>query len=417
MSDEGDRQRVQRERSGMLRRIWVRLAPADVGALVVAAYAIILTALITFALNAHALPPVRYYGTILVLSAMLVLNALWSDLNARFGMARADRIALTLSAALFFLANYLGVGGAQFTFLPFLLFMIAAQALVGLGFRDGLLYTAGCTLGWLGVLWLRGADFFDLLMNLASISLGLIFTLTMSWVIVLFQRQTVRAEALAGELRTANQALEEARERERELAAAEERVRLAHDIHDGLGHHLTVLNVQLQAADKLITRDPERAAAAIALCRSEAQAALAEVRRSVAAMRRAPLDGQALPEAIAALVRDFDAASPLEAQFTLSGAPQPLGPAATMTLYRAAQEGLTNTQKHAAAATVRVALIYGAEAVRVQVCDDGQGAPAASGSAGFGLIGLRERVERLHGTFSAGPGPGGGFVLEVALPA
>lgn len=153
-----------------------------------------------------------------------------------------------------------------------------------------------------------------------------------------------------------------------------------------------MLNVQRQAADKLIARDPERAAA-IALCRSEAQAALSEVRRSVAAMRRAPLDGQALPEAIAALVRDFNAASPLDVQ-----------------------EGLTNTQKHAAAATVRVVLIYGAVEVRVQVCDDGQGALAVSSSAGFGLIGLRERVERLHGTFSAGLGPDGGFVLAVALP-
>jgi signal transduction histidine kinase len=228
----------------------------------------------------------------------------------------------------------------------------------------------------------------------------------------------VRAEALAAELRATNLALREARERERELAAAEERVRLAHDIHDGLGHHLTVLNVQLQAADKLITRDPERAAAAIALSRAEAQAALAEVRRSVAAMRRAPLDGQTLPEAMAALVRDFDRASPLETTFTLDGAPLTLGPAATMTLYRTAQEGLTNTQKHAAATTVQVLLRYRPDEVQVRVQDNGQGAPTPGDSAGgFGLVGLRERVERLNGTLSAGPeAENDGFVLEVILP-
>jgi signal transduction histidine kinase len=407
----------QTKQAPLLRVIWRRLVPGDVGALVVAAYAIILMALISFALNAQQLPPSRYYGTILALSTMLALHVLWADIAARLGTARADQLLLTLNAGLFLLVNYLGLGTTAFTFLPFLLFMIAAQGLVTLGFRNGLFYTAVCTLAWLGVLRLRGADLNELLLNLASISLGLTFTLIMSWVVLLYQRQTARAEALAADLQAANLALQEARERERELAAAEERVRLAHDIHDGLGHHLTVLNVQLQAADKLIMRDAERAAAALALARAEAQAALAEVRRSVAAMRRAPLDGQALPEAIAALVYDFDRASPLKAEFALSGTPQTLGPAATMTLYRAAQEGLTNTQKHAAAASVRVELNYSGDTVQVRVSDDGQGGGVPSDdSSGFGLVGLRERVERLNGRFCAGSGPRGGFVLEVTLP-
>lgn len=417
MQNQNEQAPSRAQQASLWRTILQRLVPADAGALVVAAYAVILVALITFVLNAQGLPPIRYYGTILVLSAMLVLHVMWAEVGTRLGMERADRLILMLNGGLFLLANYLGLGsGARFSFLPFLLFMVVSQGLVSLGFRDGLAYMAMCTIGWLGVLWLRGATPSDLLSNLASISLGLVFTLTMSWVIVLFQRQMVRAEALAAELRTTNLALQEARERERELAAAEERVRLAHDIHDGLGHHLTVLNVQLQAVDKLISRDPARAADSLAIARTEARAALAEVRRSVAAMRQAPLDGQTLPEAIAALVRDFDRASPLAATFTLNGTPQPLGPAATMTLYRTAQEGLTNTQKHASASAVVVTLTYADTAAQVRVCDDGQGTLSPGAGGGFGLVGLRERAERLHGTFEAGPGPEGGFVLEATVP-
>jgi signal transduction histidine kinase len=394
------------------------LIPNHTGSLHLATYAIILTALITFALSALDLPLWRYYGTILALSVVLVLNVLWNRLATALGTINADRVVLTGGLLFFLLANYLGINpAATFTFLPFILFMLAAQGIVSLGMRSGLLYTAAATVGWLVVLWLRGASLGNLLLNLISISAGLVFTVLMSWVLVLFQREKERAETLAAELRRTNQALEAARERERELAAAEERVRLAHDIHDGIGHHLAVLNVQLQAADKLISRDPERAAAALALSRSEAQAAIAEVRRSVAAMRRAPLDGQALPETLAALVRDFDRASPLTAQFTLHGEPQQLGPAATMTIYRAAQEGLTNAQKHAAATVVQVELRYTDTAAHVRVSDNGTAQPAdPANTGGFGLVGLRERAERLGGHCTAQPQADGGFLLDVCLP-
>jgi signal transduction histidine kinase len=132
-------------------------------------------------------------------------------------------------------------------------------------------------------------------------------------------------------------------------------------------------------------------------------------------MRRTPLDGRTLEEAIGALVRDFDRRSPLEARFELSGAPAPLLPAAAQTLFRAAQEGLTNAQKHGDARRVVVALSYGQASARLSVQDDGAGMGSGEGS-GFGLAGLRERAEQLGGDFSAGAREGGGFALEVALP-
>lgn len=179
------------------------------------------------------------------------------------------------------MVNYVGLD-AGWTFLPFLLFVIASQAVIGLGVWRGLGISLLLYLGWSGVLWLRGAALEYLLAQTSSILFGLIFTLVFSVVLARLADQMARAERLAAELRAANAALAAAREREVALAAAEERVQLAREIHDGLGYHLTALNVQLQAAARLLDRDPERAAQALALCREEAQAALAEVRQSVA---------------------------------------------------------------------------------------------------------------------------------------
>lgn len=394
--------------------VWLRerLLPGGVGALMLAAYAIILTALVNFVLTRRELAPGPYYAVVLALAAMFVLHVVWDDLQERFGVVSAAWLHLLVNGALFLLVNYLGLNDS-FSFLPFLLFMLSAQAMVDLPLRAGALYVLVLTGGWLVIVELLGGDVID---NLISISLGQIFAVSLARVLRLYQEQTERAKQLLAELQAAHSALEAAREREKDLAAAEERVRLAREIHDGLGHHLTVLNVQLQAAARLVERDPERAAQAIALCREEAQAALVEVRQSVAAMRHSPLDGRSLPEALATLVRDFDRASPLAASFALRGRPVELAPAAAMTLYRAAQEGLTNAQKHAGAGDVQVELAYNEVRASLRVQNSGSGVNLASASpGGFGLAGLRERAELLGGSFRAGAAPTGGFVLELEL--
>jgi signal transduction histidine kinase len=390
-----------------------RLLPGGDGLMMLVAYVMILTALVSFILLSRAaLPGWRFYGTVLALSALLVANIALYDLERRVGEQPARLTFLLASAALFLLANWLGGVSA---FFPFLLFMIASQAFVTVRLSHAFVYSVVLAAAWLGVVWSYGVPL-DELRNVAiQIVLGMLFIAIFSIVLKRYGEQTARAELLLRELRSANAELAAAREREKELAAAEERVRLARDIHDGLGHHLTVLNVQLQAASKLIERDAERAARAIAICKEEAQAALDEVRRSVAAMRRSPLDGRTLAEALVALVGDFDRHTALDARLELSGAPAPLPPAIAQTLYRAAQEGLTNAQKHAAAERVTVALSYGPANVRLVVNDDGVGA-GNGGGGGFGLAGLRERAEQLGGDFSAGARELGGFGLEIVLP-
>lgn len=392
-----------------------RLLPGGEDTLMFAAYAMLLAALVTFALNQRDLPPPRFYLGTLLLAAMLVLNVVTLDVEARLGPALGARLLLVANGAIWLTVGWIAIGSAHFSFVPFLLFMLVAQAVVTLPTAGAVLYVAVLVAGWSGVLWLEGFTPGQIGANLLALSTGLIFVVVFSVVLNKYREQTRRAEALLAQLMAANAELEAARRRERELAVAEERVRLARDIHDGLGHHLTALNVQLQAAARLMERDPARAATAVATSREVAQAALDEVRQSVAAMRRSPLDGRSLPEALAALASEFGRRADVQVDFEVTGEPAELSPAAAQTLYRAAQEGLTNAQKHGAARLVRIALVYRPASTWLTVTDDGVGANAAPGD-GFGLAGLRERAEQLGGTLTAGPAAGGGFALTVDIP-
>ncbi|MBM4422085.1 MAG: sensor histidine kinase [Chloroflexi bacterium] len=199
-----------------------------------------------------------------------------------------------------------------------------------------------------------------------------------------------------------------------ELATARERNRLAREIHDGLGHYLTVINVQIEAARAVMESDAARAASALSKAQSLAKEGLADVRRSVAALRASPIENRPLAEAIAALVEECRAAG-LRADFLVNGATRRLAPQAELTLYRAAQEGLTNVRKHAHASFVSVTLDYDDPArVRLTVKDNGGGGGNANG--GFGLIGVRERAQLLGGQMKMDTGMGEGFALEVELP-
>jgi signal transduction histidine kinase len=383
-----------------------------------ASYAIILTAAGSIAFGRRDLPPPVYATVLTLLALMFLLHLVWMDLQERLGARQAAWIHLPLNGALFLAANYLSFGGSQLSFLPFVIFMLSAEAVVELVWGEAVAFIAALSLGFVLMMALAGFSLEGILATMLSVSLGMIFTVLFARILNLYEAQVQRSERLLGELRAANAALEAAAVRERELAAAEERVHLAREIHDGLGHHLSVLNVQLQAAARLVERDPARAVETLAFCRQEAQAAMAEVRHSVAAMRRSPLDGRRLEEALATLVEDFDRASPLAARFDLLGEPVELAPAAAMTLYRAAQEGLTNAQKHARAGQVRVELLFAPRSVAVRVQDDGATPIASSQSpAGFGLAGLRERAEQLGGSLRAGSvADGRGYTLELEVP-
>jgi signal transduction histidine kinase len=233
---------------------------------------------------------------------------------------------------------------------------------------------------------------------------------------VIGQREkTVReaAEVLTTQLGEANNKLREAAAQTEELAVARERNRLAREIHDGLGHYLTTIAVQLEAARALMAGSPDRAAEAVDKASHLAQEALADVRRSVGALRvdvpRQPLQQQL--EQLAA------ADTGLVVALAASGTARELPADVEHALYRVAQEGLTNVRKHAGTARVRVTLDFRAAGrVSLEVADDGKGAGPDGLKEGFGLNGVRERIEHLGGRAEAAARPGGGFALRVEVP-
>ncbi|MFC7762483.1 sensor histidine kinase [Catellatospora bangladeshensis] len=175
------------------------------------------------------------------------------------------------------------------------------------------------------------------------------------------------------------------------LAAVQERNRVARDIHDGLGHSLTVVQMQVKAARAVLATDPGRADAVLAKAQDQAEQALAEVRRSVGALRE-PRTAVPLPEALRELVALASAAG-VPTSLDVTGQARPLEPAAEESLYRAAQEGLTNVRKHAHASRAALVLDYTGEAeVRLEVRDDGAGPAGDPHDGGFGLVGVRERA-------------------------
>ena len=221
-------------------------------------------------------------------------------------------------------------------------------------------------------------------------------------------------QALYDELRTTHAELQQLHAVTRDAAVTQERNRLAREIHDSLAHYLTIVNLQLEAAEKL--PDPARAREQVIRARRLTLECLQDVRQSVAALRASTLDELSLPRALRKLADDFAASSGLQIELKLEAVDdRAFGPQHTLALFRAAQEALTNVHRHARAQRVVITLAHVADAVSLTVEDDGIGPPVANGN-GFGLVGLRERVELLGGRLGFERNQHGGARLSVFIP-
>jgi signal transduction histidine kinase len=245
-----------------------------------------------------------------------------------------------------------------------------------------------------------------------AIALAVIYGTGIVFVAV-FTRVAASERDARNALAEANQLLRDHASQVEELATSKERNRLAREIHDSVGHYLTVVNVQIGAARTVLDQNRSRALEHLSKAQSLTQEGLAEVRHSVAALRASPTESRPLPEALTALVDQWRAAG-LNANFRVSGTMRTLTPQTNLTLYRAGQEALTNVAKHANATTVNVRLNYGDDRIRLTIEDNGVGASESEG--GFGLLGIRERVQLLNGSVRVTTGAGKGFTLEVEVP-
>lgn len=243
-------------------------------------------------------------------------------------------------------------------------------------------------------------------------SAGFAFTIAFTLITKRALNSREREEKLRLEIESAHEQLKVYAATAEDLATTRERNRVAREIHDGVGHYLTVVKTQLDAAAALIPTQPDRARDAVVKAAKLTGEALDDVRRSVGALRT----DTTRPPLPAALKQLATLGEPVPA-LAVEGTPRPLPPAVEHALYRAAQEGLTNIRKHARATTSLLRLDFREpQRVRLELADNGVGANGTNGT-GYGLTGLRERIELLGGTVESGNRAAGGFALTVEVPA
>lgn len=243
---------------------------------------------------------------------------------------------------------------------------------------------------------------------------GQIFIVVFTQMAVSEEKARAEVEQLVNELEEANQRLREYAVEVEDLAITKERNRMAREIHDGLGHYLTTIHMQIQAARAVMKSDPARAQDALGHAQNQAQEALLDVRRSVSALRDSPIDNISLQDEISKMLKICEN-SGMITEMKVNGSFRSLTAQTMLTIYRSAQEGINNSVKHAHAKRISVLLDFTQERqVRLVIRDDGKGAENFNG--GFGLLGIRERVQMLNGQVTIATAPGDGFKLEVCLP-
>ncbi|HET6653044.1 MAG TPA: histidine kinase [Nocardioides sp.] len=215
--------------------------------------------------------------------------------------------------------------------------------------------------------------------------------------------------------------LHDARDLHAAEAVAEERARIARELHDAVSHSLAAIALQSGGARNVLDHDPERARDSLAVIERTARQGLEEMRRMLGLLGGADDEEAALtPQPgigrLDDLVEAVRAAG-VDVRATVMGEVRPLPAAVDVSAYRLLQEALTNVMKHARATEASVLVRYRPEVLEIEVEDDGDGAGADGGTGGFGLVGMRERMQVLGGSVEAGPRqPGPGFRVAARVP-
>lgn len=242
--------------------------------------------------------------------------------------------------------------------------------------------------------------------------LSLVSTVAIVYTLAAVIKQRVQRDRLIGELREAHAQLQEAHQelrvshaREIELAALRERNRLAREMHDSLGHALVLIAIKIEAAQRLQTVDPGRAAAEWEETKALARSTMADLRTSLAGLRPPALVDQPFSVALVELGAELERAAHVAVTIAAPREMDLLDRPVHDALYRVVQEALANVAKHAMAQHVQVRLKLQDHLVRLEVVDDGIGLAAVPQPEGghYGITGMRERVEALGGTLTVAP--------------
>jgi signal transduction histidine kinase len=302
--------------------------------------------------------------------------------------------------------------------LPTINILIVAMSILAISrlpTSHGMIWTAFITLINLGIQYYEGGFPTGVVDGFIN---GLILFAIAAFARSLLQADQARREAqqLLTELTAAHTQLQEYAAQVEEFAVAEERNRLSRDLHDTLGHRLTVSIVQLEGAERLISTSPEKAGQMVETVRQQLIEGLSEVRRTVAMLRTPIATDLSLPKALHELASDFEKATQLAIKVTVPDSLPPLPEAYRLALYRAAQESLTNIQRHAQASQASLTMDLSAEALTLRVEDNGVGLSDGADQQGFGLRGMRERITQLGGTVEMHSADADGTTVLIQLP-
>jgi signal transduction histidine kinase len=213
--------------------------------------------------------------------------------------------------------------------------------------------------------------------------------------------------------------LEATREEEGRRLVAEERLRIARDLHDVVAHSLASINVQASAGAHVAASHPEQAREALTAIKGASKEALDELRATLGTLRAHDEDAPRTPAPSLARLDglvDRTRQAGLPVSVVRHGTPASLPAAVDTAAYRIVQESLTNALRHAGPAQAVVTITYGRDALDIDVSDDGLGSTVLNDSPGHGIAGMRERASGLGGELSAGALPGGGFRVHAVLP-
>ncbi|SDK66336.1 sensor histidine kinase [Nonomuraea jiangxiensis] len=221
------------------------------------------------------------------------------------------------------------------------------------------------------------------------------------------------------ELRDRADRLERAHAADTRAARAEERSRIARELHDVVAHHVSVMTVQAAAARRVLASDPDLAREALSAIEHTGRLAMTEMRNIVGVLRtdaRAELGPQPGMQDLPLLVEQMREAG-LPTRLLVEGEPRPVPAGVDLAVYRLVQEGLTNSLRHAGSGAEAVVTVrHEPGELDVEVADDGVGAAGLPTRTGHGLVGIRERVALYGGILSIGPLPGGGFGVRARFP-
>ena len=312
-----------------------------------------------------------------------------------------------LAACLFFFKS-------GWNFFPIVFFILSPQVMIDFPMKIGAVWLVVYTV--ITAAFMFAASGVAGLLDLLPYTAGYVFFGFFGWTMVQAQKDRQRSEQLLADLQAAHEKLQHYTEQVEELTITEERSRIAREMHDTLGHRLTIAAVQLEGAARLIHTNPQKTETIIKTVHGQVKEGLAELRRTVA-MMRAPVDEDLpLPQALSRLAAGVKEATGLNLKLEMDDSLPALSSSQRHALFRAAQEGLTNIERHASASEAVIGLSCDGDRVSLVIEDNGIGLNQAGKKEGLGLTGMRERAGLLDGEFAIQPREGGGTQLIFTLP-